>query len=236
MNGIMDPILAIRDLRLAYGAAEILRGIDLAAAPAAITCVLGRNGVGKTSLMRAITGQHPVRGGQVSLQNKDITRARPDARARAGLAYVPQGREIFPMLTVRENLETGLATAGTKTVPGHIFELFPILGQMLHRRGGDLSGGQQQQLAIGRALVTNPKLIVLDEPTEGIQPSIIQDIALALARLRDEFGLSILLVEQYLDFAREIADAIHIMDRGRIVHSGSPSTLDRVEVRDLLTV
>ena len=231
-----EPALAVRNLHLAYGAAEILRGIDLDVAPARITCVLGRNGVGKTSLMRALTGHHPARSGSIALAGTDITRARPDARARAGLAYVPQGREIFPMLSVRENLETGLAAGAAKRVPEHVFELFPVLAGMLGRRGGDLSGGQQQQLAIGRALTTDPSVLVLDEPTEGIQPSIIQDIGRALRTLRDGHRMTILLVEQYLDFARELADAVHVMDRGRIVHSGPPDALDQPSVRALLTV
>jgi urea transport system ATP-binding protein len=231
-------MLNVDNARLHYGAAEALRGVSLTADPAKITCVLGRNGVGKTSLMRAIVGHHKLTSGSISLEGKPLDRSAPSERARSGIAFVPQGREIFPLLTVRENLETGYAglKRADRHVPDHVFELFPVLKDMLGRRGGDLSGGQQQQLAIGRALVMRPKLLVLDEPTEGIQPSIIKDIGRAIRFLRDQAGIAVLLVEQYLDFCRELADEVHIMERGRIVHSGPAESLDRPEVRAHLTV
>jgi urea transport system ATP-binding protein len=200
--------------------------------------VLGRNGVGKTSLMRAIIGHHPLSSGKITFEGAAFGRSAAYERSRAGVAYVPQGREIFPLLTVRENLETGFAPLKRKEhyIPDHVYDLFPVLKDMLHRRGGDLSGGQQQQLAIGRALVTRPKLLVLDEPTEGIQPSIIKDIGRAIRFLRESAGITILLVEQYLDFCRELADQVFIMDRGEIVHHGEASDLDRPDVRKHLTV
>lgn len=230
--------LAVDNIHLHYGAAEALRGVTLSAEPAAITCVLGRNGVGKTSLLRAITGQHAVSSGVVRYQGETLANQPPYARAARGIATVPQGREIFPLLTVEENLQTGFACLGrrARSIPADIFELFPILESMLQRRGGDLSGGQQQQLAIGRALVTRPKLLILDEPTEGIQPSIIKDIGRALTYLRDTAGLTILLVEQYLDFCRELADKVYIMDRGEIVHHGPAEDLDNADVRRHLMV
>jgi urea transport system ATP-binding protein len=231
-------MLTVTDLRLHYGAAEALRGVSLAADSSRITCVLGRNGVGKTSLMRAIVGHHRPSAGTISFEGKTLDRSAPSERARSGIAFVPQGREIFPLLTVRENLETGYAPLkrAERNVPAYVFDLFPVLKEMLNRRGGDLSGGQQQQLAIGRALVMRPKLLVLDEPTEGIQPSIIKDIGRAIRFLRDEAKIAVLLVEQYLDFCRELADEVHIMERGRIIHSGPAESLDRAEVRAHLTV
>ena len=231
-------MLNIENANLHYGAAQALRGVSLNADQSKITCVLGRNGVGKTSLMRAIVGHQPLSSGEITFEGKAFGRSAAYDRSRAGIAYVPQGREIFPLLTVRENLETGFAPLkrDQRHIPPHVFELFPVLKDMLHRRGGDLSGGQQQQLAIGRALVTKPKLLVLDEPTEGIQPSIIKDIGRAIRFLRDTAGITILLVEQYLDFCRELADHVFIMDRGEIVHSGPPSDLDRADVRQHLTV
>ncbi|MDR6633511.1 urea transport system ATP-binding protein [Phyllobacterium sp. 1468] len=231
-------MLTIENASLHYGAAQALRGVSLQVEPKSITCILGRNGVGKTSMLRAIVGQHPLSSGSISFEGSVLGRKPPYDRARAGIAFVPQGREIFPLLTVRENLATGFAAAtrGNRNVPPEVFELFPVLKTMLGRRGGDLSGGQQQQLAIGRALVTRPKLLVLDEPTEGIQPSIIKDIGRAIQFLRDQAGLAILLVEQYLDFCRELADHVYIMDRGEIVHSGNAASLDRPEVRKFLTV
>jgi urea transport system ATP-binding protein len=226
-------MLTVSDATLHYGAAQALRGVSLEAERGKITCVLGRNGVGKTSLMRAIAGQHRLSGGSIAFEGKALDRATPYERARSGIAFVPQGREVFPLLTVKENLETGFAPLkrSERSIPPHVFELFPVLKQMLSRRGGDLSGGQQQQLAIGRALVTRPKLLVLDEPTEGIQPSIIKDIGRAIQYLRDTMGLTILLVEQYLDFARGLADRVAIMDRGEIVYSGEAAGLDDPDVR-----
>ena len=188
--------------------------------------------------MRAISGRHGIRAGSIAWEGQEISRLRPDARARLGVATVPQGREIFPLLTVRENLETGFALLprGERTIPDTVFELFPVLKEMLGRRGGDLSGGQQQQLAIGRAMVTRPKLLLMDEPTEGIQPSIIKDIGRAIAFLRDEARMAIVLVEQYFDFAVALASRIAVMDRGRIVLAGTPSELDEAEVRRWMTV
>ena len=231
-------MLEVSNATLHYGAAQALRGVSIAAAPARITCVLGRNGVGKTSLMRAIVGHHKLTSGEIAFEGKALDRSAAYDRARSGIAFVPQGREIFPLLTVRENLETGYAPLkrSDRFVPEHVFELFPVLKDMLSRRGGDLSGGQQQQLAIGRALTMRPKLLVLDEPTEGIQPSIIKDIGRAIRYLRDTAGIAVLLVEQYLDFCRELADEVYIMDRGQIVHSGPSEDLDRPEVRSYLTV
>jgi urea transport system ATP-binding protein len=234
----MSTSLTIRAVDLHYGAAQALRGITIEAKPNRITAVLGRNGVGKSSTLRAITGINNVSSGEIVFNNEVLKKAPPYKRARMGLGYVPQGREIFALLTVRENLETGFAglKPADRNIPPYIFELFPVLKSMLGRRGGDLSGGQQQQLAIGRALVTRPKILVLDEPTEGIQPSIIKDIGRALQFLRDEKGMTILLVEQYLDFCRELADDIYIMDRGEIQHAGPASDLDMPEVRRHLTV
>ncbi|GGE17759.1 ABC transporter ATP-binding protein [Aureimonas endophytica] len=231
-------MLTVSNVDLFYGAAQALRGVSLEAKAGEITCVLGRNGTGKTSLMRAVVGQQPIRGGSIALSGEVLGREAPYARARRGIGFVPQGREIFPLLTVKENLQTGFAPLkrAEKTIPPHVFELFPVLKSMLGRRGGDLSGGQQQQLAIGRALVTRPRLLVLDEPTEGIQPSIIKDIGRAIRYLKDEAGLAILLVEQYLDFCRELADRVYILDRGEVVFAGGAEDLDRPEVRRHLTV
>lgn len=232
------PMLEVTDATLHYGAAQALRGVSLQAAAGRITCVLGRNGVGKTSLLRAIVGHHRLSSGSMLFEGKALDRSPAYDRARSGIAYVPQGREIFPLLSVRENLEAGFAPLrrAERHVPPHVFELFPVLKDMLARRGGDLSGGQQQQLAIGRALVLRPKLLVLDEPTEGIQPSIIKDIGRAIRYLRDQAGIAVLLVEQYLDFCRELADDVNIMDRGQIVHHGPAADLDRPDVRRYLTV
>jgi urea transport system ATP-binding protein len=231
-------MLTVEKASLHYGAAQALRGVSLTADMGRITCVLGRNGVGKSSLLRAITGQHPLSGGAIRFNGVALDGLAPYNRARRGIGYVPQGREIFPLLTVRENLESGYAPLkrSERFIPGEIFSLFPVLDTMLVRRGGDLSGGQQQQLAIGRALVTRPRILVLDEPTEGIQPSIIKDIGRAIRHLRDTTGMAILLVEQYLDFCRELADHVYIMDRGEIVHEGPAETLDTREARRHLTV
>ena len=231
-------VLEVTDATLHYGAAQALRGVSLTAGVGQITCVLGRNGVGKTSLMRSIVGHHRLTSGTVTFEGKVLDRSAAYDRARSGIAFVPQGREIFPLLTVKENLETGYAPLKRpdRSIPGHVFDLFPVLQQMLSRRGGDLSGGQQQQLAIGRALVTRPRLLVLDEPTEGIQPSIIKDIGRAIRYLRDSAGIAIVLVEQYLDFCRELADDVYIMDRGLVVHRGPPADLELPEVRRHLTV
>ena len=221
-------MLEATNIDLHYGAAQALRGISLKAQLGQVTCVLGRNGVGKTSLLRALVGQRPVSGGSIMFEGQDITRLSTVERARRGIAYVPQGREIFPLLTVEENLETGFAPLprDKRSVPDDVFSLFPVLNTMLGRRGGDLSGGQQQQLAIGRALVMRPRLLLLDEPTEGIQPSIIKDIARAIVYLRGLGEMAIVLVEQYLDFARELGDHFAVMDRGSIVYSCEKSDID----------
>jgi urea transport system ATP-binding protein len=231
-------MLAVDNLSLRYGAAQALRSVSVAAASGEVTCVLGRNGVGKTSLLRAIAGHKPISGGSILFDGKDIAGLKPFERAALGIAYVPQGREIFPLLTVKENLETGFAPLkrGEKRIPDEVFELFPILKSMLGRRGGDLSGGQQQQLAIGRALVTRPRLLVLDEPTEGIQPSIIKDIGRAIAYLRERKDMAILLVEQYFDFARELADRFVVMERGEIIQHGDRSALEGDDVRQRLAI
>ncbi|MGE4221142.1 MAG: urea ABC transporter ATP-binding subunit UrtE [Alphaproteobacteria bacterium] len=231
-------MLAVKDIDLFYGKAQALWDVSVTAEPGRITCVLGRNGVGKSSLLRAIVGHQPVAAGSIEWEGADISRLPPYERARRGIAYVPQGREIFPLLTVKENLETGFAPLPGRghKLPDEIFELFPVLKDMLRRRGGDLSGGQQQQLAIGRALVTRPRLLVLDEPTEGIQPSIIKDIGRAISYLRDKGEMAILLVEQYFEFARDLADRFAVMDRGSVVVSGIGSEMDETLVRRHLTV
>jgi urea transport system ATP-binding protein len=231
-------MLNVSHVDLHYGAAIALRNISLRVESGAITCLLGRNGVGKTSLLRAIIGAHPVSSGTITWNGEDITNLPIYERARRGIAWVPQGRDIFPLLTVAENLETGFAVLprGQRKVPENVFELFPVLGTMLRRRGGDLSGGQQQQLAIARALVMRPKLLVLDEPTEGIQPSIIKDIGRVIALLRSRGDMAILLVEQYFDFARDLAQTIAVMDRGEVVLSGPREELDEQDVRRRLSV
>jgi urea transport system ATP-binding protein len=231
-------MLQVNSIDLHYGAAQALRGVTLAAEPGKVTCVLGRNGVGKTSLLRALTGHHAVSRGTIAFDGNDITRLRPYERARCGIAYVPQGREIFPLLTVQENLETGFAPLrrADRDIPDDVFSLFPVLHEMLRRRGGDLSGGQQQQLAIGRALVMRPRLLLLDEPTEGIQPSIIKDIARAIGYLRNLGHIAIVLVEQYLDFARELGDRFAVMERGAIVYSCERDSMDEQALRSALAL
>lgn len=231
-------MLSVESVDLHYGAAQALRSVSLLAKAGEVTCVLGRNGVGKTSLMRAIVGHHPISAGAIRFKGALLGGMRPEDRARAGIAYVPQGREIFPLLTVKENLETGFAplARADRHIPGELFDLFPVLKSMLGRRGGDLSGGQQQQLAIARALVTRPKLIVLDEPTEGIQPSIIKDIGRTISYLRDRGDMAILLVEQYFDFARDLADSWLVMDRGEVNLSGDRATMDESAIRRLMSV
>ena len=221
-------MLDVQSIDLHYGAAQALRGVSIKAEPGKVTCVLGRNGVGKTSLLDTVAGQYPISRGTITWEGEEITALRPPERARRGIAYVPQGREIFPLLTVEENLKTGFAPLDRqeRSIPDDVFSLFPVLKSMLRRRGGDLSGGQQQQLAIGRALVMRPRLLLLDEPTEGIQPSIIKDIGRAISYLRSLGKIAILLVEQYLDFARELGDHFAVMDRGAIVYSCSRDSLD----------
>ena len=231
-------MLKVENVNLFYGAAQALRGVSLGATIGKVTCLLGRNGVGKTSLLRAICGLQPIASGSIALEGREVSKLPAYERARLGVAIVPQGREIFSLLTVKENLETGFAPVKRehKKVPDEVFELFPVLQTMLRRRGGDLSGGQQQQLAIGRALTMRPRLLVLDEPTEGIQPSVIKDIGRAITYLRNRGDMAILLVEQYLDFAHELADDFAVMDRGEIVMSGTRETFDADAVRKHMTV
>jgi urea transport system ATP-binding protein len=231
-------MLEVNAINLHYGAAQALRSVSLQAAPGKVTCVMGRNGVGKTSLLDALAGQHPVSGGSIVWEGADVTALKPVERARRGIAYVPQGREIFPLLTVQENLETGYAPLrrADRSIPNDVFSLFPVLGDMLRRRGGDLSGGQQQQLAIGRALVMRPRLLLLDEPTEGIQPSIIKDIGRAISYLRGLGQMAIVLVEQYLDFAQELGDHFAVMDRGAVVYSASRAELDEAALKRAMAI
>ncbi|HMN50851.1 MAG TPA: urea ABC transporter ATP-binding subunit UrtE [Xanthobacteraceae bacterium] len=231
-------MLDVNGIELYYGAAQALRGVSLKVEAGKVACVLGRNGVGKTSLLRAIVGQQPVSTGKISFEGKDITTLGPADRARMGIAFVPQGREIFPLLTVEENLETGFAPLkrADRSIPEDVYSLFPVLKSMTRRRGGDLSGGQQQQLAIGRALTMRPKLIVLDEPTEGIQPSIIKDIGNAIKYLRDRGDIAILLVEQYFDFAAELADTFAVMERGQFILSGDRAMMQSTDVRQRLSL
>ena len=230
-------MLAVDHLDQYYGGSHILRDLSFAVPAGKVTALLGRNGVGKTTLLRTLMGLVPIAGGVIRFGEADLTRAAPYERVRAGIGYVPQGREVFPRLTVAENLEMGLATKPRGTqVPERVFELFPVLRQMLRRRGGDLSGGQQQQLAIGRALAAGPRLLVLDEPTEGIQPSIIKDIERAIRKLVATGGIAILLVEQYYDFAKSLADHYVVLSRGEVVARGAGATMDRDNVRTHLAV
>lgn len=231
-------MLKVEGLDVHYGAAQALRSVSLEVPAGKVTVVLGRNGVGKTTLLRAIAGHQPVSGGSIVWNGTALNGLAPYQRARLGMALVPQGREIFPLLTVRENLQTGFALLkrAERRIEEEIFELFPVLKSMLNRRGGDLSGGQQQQLAIARALVTRPKLLIFDEPTEGIQPSVIKDIGRAISYLRKKGDMAILLVEQYFEFARDLADRYAVMERGQIVLSGTRAEMVEDDVRSRLAV
>ncbi|MGE3648536.1 MAG: urea ABC transporter ATP-binding subunit UrtE [Reyranellaceae bacterium] len=231
-------MLNVDAIDLFYGASHALRRVSITAEIGKVTCVLGRNGVGKTSLLRAIFGLQAIRSGSIMWEGENIAGLKPHERARKGLAIVPQGRDIFPRLTVYENMLTGFAPLAKqmRTIPEEIYTLFPVLKSMLNRRGGDLSGGQQQQLAIARALITRPRLLILDEPTEGIQPSIIKDIERVIKLLASRGDMAILLVEQYLDFAQELADTIVVMGRGEVVMNGPKTSLDAEQVRRYLTV
>jgi len=230
-------MLSVKHLNQYYGGSHILRDLSFDVPPGKVTTLLGRNGVGKTTLLKTLMGLVPAARGSIRFGETDLTGKHPYERARAGMGYVPQGREIFPRLSVAENLEMGLATRPRgAAVPDRIYEMFPVLKQMLHRRGGDLSGGQQQQLAIGRALAMAPKLLILDEPTEGIQPSIIKDIERVIRTLAATGEMSILLVEQYYDFARSLADQYLVMERGEIIARGRGADMDRDGVKGLLAV
>jgi urea transport system ATP-binding protein len=230
-------MLKVENLNQYYGGSHILRDLSFEAPIGKVTTLLGRNGVGKTTLLKCLTGLVAPKTGHISFDGKDLTRVPSHQRVAAGIGYVPQGREIFPRLTVEENLRMGLATRpGSTPIPERIFEMFPVLRQMMSRRGGDLSGGQQQQLAIGRALAFGPRLLILDEPTEGIQPSIIKDIERAIRTLAQEGQMAILLVEQYYDFARALADHYLVMERGEIIMRGLGSDMEKDGVRDTLSV
>jgi urea transport system ATP-binding protein len=231
------PLLQASNINQYYGGSHILRDVSFEAHLGRITVLLGRNGVGKTTLLKSLMGAVPIRDGRITFNGQAIERAAPYERARAGIGYVPQGREIFARLTVEDNLRMGLATqpAGTD-IPAELFELFPVLKQMLHRRGGDLSGGQQQQLAIARALASGPKLLVLDEPTEGIQPSIIKDIGRVIRMLASRGDMAILLCEQYYDFAEELADDYLVMERGEMIARGLGLDMQRDNVRQLVAI
>lgn len=230
-------MLKVDNLNQYYSGSHILRNLSFEAPIGKVTTVLGRNGVGKTTLLKSLMGVVPVKSGQISFDGQDLTHAASYDRVRAGIGYVPQGREIFPRLTVEENLQMGLATRpGGTPIPARIFEMFPVLKQMMRRRGGDLSGGQQQQLAIGRALAFGPRLLILDEPTEGIQPSIIKDIERAIRTLAAEGNMAILLVEQYYDFAESLADYYLLMERGEIIKRGKGTDMQADGVRELLAV
>ena len=225
-------------MNLHYGASQALYNVNLNCEIGKVTCLLGRNGVGKTSTLRSITGQHSASSGEIIYDDKIINNLSAEMRAKAGIASVPQGREIFSQLTVLENLMTGLSALPRidRSIDNEIYDLFPVLKDMLHRRGGDLSGGQQQQLAIARALVMKPKLLVLDEPTEGIQPSIIKDIQFVIGYLRDQGEMSILLVEQFFEFAWDLADNLTVLDRGQVVLSGLKDEMDKEQVRQAVMV
>lgn len=231
-------MIELKNLNQLYGGSQILWDLNLELKSGSLTCLLGRNGVGKTTLLKCMMGLLPVKSGSILMDGKDITRSPTHLRPKLGVGYVPQGRDIFPQLTVEENLRTGLAgrTDGSKKIPELIYELFPVLNSMLKRRGGDLSGGQQQQLAIGRALTIEPKLLILDEPNEGIQPNIVQQIGDVIIRLNKEFNTTVLLVEQKIAFARKVGQDYAIMEKGRIVASGEMSKLSDEVIKEYLAV
>lgn len=229
-------MLNIKELRSAYGESEVLHGLDLEVKPGEIVAIMGRNGMGKTTLMKTLMGIMPTKAGAVSVADKEVTAMKPYQRVANGIAYVPQGRMIFSSMTVQENVETGLTSTGESTVPDDIYELFPVLLEMKSRRGGNLSGGQQQQLAIARALASKPKVLLLDEPTEGIQPSIIREMARTLRRIRDEKGLSIVVSEQVLTFALDVADRVVVLENGTFVHDSPREGIDEAKVSKFLSV
>ncbi|MEQ9056571.1 MAG: urea ABC transporter ATP-binding subunit UrtE [Roseovarius confluentis] len=229
-------MLNVKELRSAYGQSEVLHGLDLNVKPGEIVAIMGRNGMGKTTLMKTLMGIMPSTSGAVSVEGAEVTDLKPHQRVKNGIAYVPQGRMIFSSMTVKENVETGLTSTGEKSVPEDIYELFPVLLEMKSRRGGNLSGGQQQQLAIARALASKPKELLLDEPTEGIQPSIIREMARTLRRIRDEKGLSIIVSEQVLTFALEVADRVVVLENGTFVHDSPREGIDEAKVSKFLSV
>jgi len=229
-------MLNIQSLHVAYGESEVLHGVDLDVAPGEIVAIMGRNGMGKTTLMKAMMGVIPSKSGSVNVGDVDVTGMKSYRRVANGIAYVPQGRMIFSTMTVQENIQTGLTVTGESAVPENIYELFPVLLEMKGRRGGNLSGGQQQQLAVARALAAKPKVLLLDEPTEGIQPSIIRDMGRTLKRIRDERGLSIVVSEQVLSFALDVADRVLVIENGRIVHESPRATIDEAKVSKFLSV
>ena len=229
-------MLKVQHINQYYGGSHILRDVSLTAAPGKVTVLLGRNGVGKTTLLKSLMGLVPIRSGSIQLDGQPIDKTTPYDRARAGIGFVPQGREIFGRLTVEENLRMGLAyKSGSTPVPAHLYDLFPVLKQMLGRRGGDLSGGQQQQLAIARALAPGPRLLILDEPTEGIQPSIIKDIGRVIRQLA-QGGMAVLLCEQYYDFAEELADEYLVMERGEVIARGPGGEMQSQGIRKLVAI
>ncbi|WP_299841183.1 urea ABC transporter ATP-binding subunit UrtE [uncultured Paracoccus sp.] len=230
-------MIEAENVTLHYGGSQVLHGVSLTAEPGQVTCVMGNNGVGKTSLMNLLAGRHPRSGGELRLMGERLGRVSAQEMARRGVGYVPQGRAIFPMLSVRENLETGFGCLprGSRKVPDEIFDSFPVLAEMAHRRGGDLSGGQQQQLAIARALVIRPRVLLMDEPTEGIQPNIIAQIGQVIAALRDQGEMAIVLVEQYFDFAWDLGDRFALMERGAVVAGGSKEGLRREDLHQRLS-
>lgn len=231
-------MLETQGLTLHYGGSQILYGIDFQARAGEVTCIMGTNGVGKTSFLKALAGTHPRSGGAISIGGQAVGRAPPQEMARRGLGVVPQGRMIFPLLTVKENLETAFALLpkSEHRVPDEVYELFPILKDFLHRRGGDLSGGQQQQLAIARAMIMKPRVLLLDEPTEGIQPNIIQQIGRVISHLRGQGGMAIILVEQYFEFAYGLADRFYVFKRGQVTHSGPKDSFTKEELRAVVSV
>lgn len=229
-------MLNINDLHVSYGQSEVIHGVSLDVKPNEIVAIMGRNGMGKTTFMKSLMGIVPSNGGQVTIGEKNIETQESFQRVKDGLAFVPQGRMIFSTMTVKENIETGLTVTGESSVPDNIYELFPVLLEMKSRRGGNLSGGQQQQLAIARALASNPKVLLLDEPTEGIQPSIIKEMARTLKRIRDEHGLSIVVSEQVLSFALEIADRVLVIENGEFVHEATREDIDEKKVSSFLSV
>ena len=229
-------MLNVKSLSAAYGQSEVLHGLDLTVAPGEIIAIMGRNGMGKTTLMKTLMGIVPEKSGDVAVGDQALTGLKSHERVARGIAYVPQGRMIFSAMTVQENVETGLTVTGQSKVPNDIYELFPVLLEMKDRRGGNLSGGQQQQLAIARALASNPKVLLLDEPTEGIQPSIIRDMARTLRKIRDEKGLSIVVSEQVLSFALDVADRVMVIENGSFVHDSPRAGIDEAKVSKFLSV